>query len=513
LRAFRTRLGAEFTFLSDEAGYLIDWLNIRHHDRYVRTELAFPTAILVDKYAIVRWIYEIQYGNVRMTPEELFEAIERMTLEEQNRELRRARAVSRVVRQVFLMEKSADLAKAIHVMREELQKLGLVFSLCSITIFDEVSDVLKVYRDTAETPEADPVQEIPVSSLPVLEDLVAAWRDNRVFHRNIDHREGKAIRSVLSVPFTHGTVILGGAEPNQFSEDDSRTLEEFAEAISVGYKRFLDFHELERRNRELQETQLQLIQSEKLASLGQLVAGVAHELNTPMGAINSNAQVAESALHKIREALDAGPLSAPSARKQFADMVANLEELNAVNRVACRRIIRIVDSLRSFARLDEAEWKRADLKDGLEDTLSIVQHELGDRIHVVKSYGELPEVPCYPKQLNQAFISLLMNAVQAIDGEGEVHIETSRTSDHAVIKISDTGRGIPSEQLGRIFDPGFTTRGVGVGTGLGLSICYRIIENHRGKMEVESEVGKGSTFTVEIPLHAAAPQPRLSHSH
>ncbi len=199
--------------------------------------------------------------------------------------------------------------------------------------------------------------------------------------------------------------------------------------------------------------------------------------------------------------------SSEPARARIEKSLAHLEEMNAVNRVACRRIIRIVDNLRSFARLDEAEWKRADLKKALEDTLEIVRPEFGDRIEVVRSYGDLPDVPCYPKQLNQVFLSLLMNASQAIDGEGEVRIETSRLADRAVIKISDSGHGIPSDQIERIFDPGFTTRGVGVGTGLGLSISYRIIENHNGRIHVESQVGEGSVFTIEIPLHADPPQP------
>jgi len=473
--------------------------------------LAFPTAILVDKYGIVRWIYEMPYGNTRMTPQDLFEAIERMTLEEQNRELLRARAVSQVVRQVFLMERSADLANAIRVMRHELQGLGLTFTLCSITIFDEAADTLRIYRDTPE-PTAFANGDLSLSSLPGFQELVAAWRDRRVFYANPSHERPETVRSILSVPFTHGTVILGGAEPDAFSQDDVRALQEFAEAISVGYKRFLDFQELDRRHRELQETQLQLIQSEKMASLGQLVAGIAHELNTPMGALNSNSQVAEHALERLRQAVQGDELASGSVRRQIVEMLAHLEELNTVNREACRRVIRIVDGLRSFARLDEAEWKTADLRTALEDTLEIIRPEFGDRIRIVKSYGDLPPIPCYPKQLNQAFLSLLLNAAQAIDGEGEVRIETSRFEDRAVVKITDTGRGIRADQIGRIFDPGFTTRGVGVGTGLGLSICYRIIENHRGRLDVASEVGKGSTFTIEIPLRADAPQPRPDRS-
>jgi hypothetical protein len=148
--ALRRHLGAEFIFLSDQDGELLDRLNIRHKNGYRKRDIAFPTAILADKNRIVRWVYEMEYGNVRMTPEELFEAIERMTLEEQNRELLRGRAVSQVVKQVFLMAKSADLAPVIQLMGKELKGLGFRFSFCGITIFDEDASVSRTYSTTAD---------------------------------------------------------------------------------------------------------------------------------------------------------------------------------------------------------------------------------------------------------------------------------------------------------------------------------------------------------------------------
>jgi len=145
-----------------------------------------------------------------------------------------------------------------------------------------------------------------------------------------------------------------------------------------------------------------------------------------------------------------------------------------------------------------------DLHEGIEDTLVLVHHELKGRIQVHKRYGSIPRVTCYPSQLNQVFLNLLINASQAISGTGDITIETALHAKQVHISVHDTGSGIPKQNLSRIFDPGFTTKGVGVGTGLGLSICYQIIKAHRGEIEVDSEVGRGTTFTVIIPTNLRA---------
>ena len=529
--ALRNRLSARFVFLSDQEGQLLDQLNIRHINGYRGKDIALPTAILVDKDGIVRWVYEMAYGNVRMIPKDLFEAIERMTLEEQNRTLLRSRAVSKVVKQVFLMEKSADLGSVIQLMQKELQGLAFRFSFCGITIFDEEASLSRTYgatsgdslpgtedRDRSE-PVLLPHLELPLSGHADLEQVVSAWRKGDISYLNVESVEesylyelgsstlaGKSqiklpIRCVLHVPFAHGALVLGGTNPDQFAADDIRTLTEFAEAISVGYQRFLDFQELDRRNRELQETQLQLVQSEKMASLGELVAGIVHEFNTPLGVIKSSTQSATNAVEAIRGSLDSLGSSEENQKRRLGNILGQLETLTKVNGEASQRMIQIVDSLRSFARLDEAEWKLADPHRGLEDTLTLIQHKLGNRIQVTREYGNLPAIPCYPRQLNQVFMTLLSNAVEAIEGDGEITIRTYLEDDQANIQLTDTGRGIPQEILGRIFDPGFTTRGVGVGTGLGLSICYQIMQMHQGRIEVTSRVGQGSTFTVTLPKH------------
>jgi signal transduction histidine kinase len=216
-----------------------------------------------------------------------------------------------------------------------------------------------------------------------------------------------------------------------------------------------------------------------------------------MGAIKSNAEITAAAVAKCHSLLsDLGN----GGRNEIAELVGQLETLNQVNRGAAERVIKIIDSLRSFARLDEAEWKVVDLHQGLDDTLALIQPRFGDRIRIRKSYGSVPEVSCYPKKMNQVFMTLLVNAEQAIKDDGDIAIETAAEGEWALIRISDTGVGIPPEHIQRIFDPGFTTKGVGVGTGLGLPICYQIIEEHQGSIEVVSQLGKGSTFTIKIPI-------------
>jgi signal transduction histidine kinase len=188
----------------------------------------------------------------------------------------------------------------------------------------------------------------------------------------------------------------------------------------------------------------------------------------------------------------------------YPDLKATLDIIDDSNKVitsGTERVTNIVRRLRSFARLDEAELKTVDIHEGLEDTLTLMHHSIKHDIVVRKNYGEIPPLACYPGQLNQVFLNILVNARQAITGKGEITITTFRQDDKAVIKITDTGAGISKDQLSKIFDPGFTTKGVGVGTGLGLAICYNIVQNHKGELTVESELKKGSTFTVILPLN------------
>ena len=264
-------------------------------------------------------------------------------------------------------------------------------------------------------------------------------------------------------------------------------------------KKFLD--ELAEANRHLIQAQAQLVQSEKMASLGMLVAGIAHEINTPIGAIHSMHDTMKRALEKLKETLQ------KEFAKQFAENrnlyapVKIIEDATKVIDSGSERVTNIVRRLRSFARLDEAEIKTADIHEGIEDTLTLIYHDIKHSIRVIKNYGDFPAISCFPGRLNQVFLNLLINAKQAIEGKGEITITTYHRDNKGYIEFKDSGKGIAKEHLQRIFDPGFTTKGVGVGTGLGLSIVYQIMRDHRGEIKVESEPGKGATFTVILPMN------------
>jgi two-component system NtrC family sensor kinase len=255
--------------------------------------------------------------------------------------------------------------------------------------------------------------------------------------------------------------------------------------------------------RELRDKQAQLVHLEKMAELGSLVAGVAHEINTPLGALHSNIDTLVRTFAKIRAKL-CGPDVHEDVREDpdLVRLLDAVDDLNSVNHTASKRIVAIVDTLRKFARMEESERKNTDLHEGIESTLTLVHHQLKNRINVIKNYGDIPPVKCYPDNLNQVFLNLLVNAAQAIEGKGTITITTGlRDSGDAVfVEVSDDGPGIEPENLSRIFDPGFTTKGAGEGTGLGLSIVNQIIKDHSGRVEVESDAGKGTTFRVVLPL-------------
>ena len=270
--------------------------------------------------------------------------------------------------------------------------------------------------------------------------------------------------------------------------------------------------ELEAVQQKLERAEAALVRSEKMASLGNLVAGVAHEINTPVGSIHANSDLMVRALEKLRKILDTAPepvaqegqdgQDGQDVQGELTRILDALENVGRVNQTACQRIVSIVRSLKSFARLEEPECRRADIHEEIDSALTLVHHELKTRIEVERDYGELPDIDCFPGPLNQVFMNLLVNAAQAIEGKGRIRITTRAEDDRVRIAFTDSGSGIRPENLDKVFEPGFTTKVVGDGTGLGLAICYKIIHAHHGDIKVESELGKGATFTITLPVRA-----------
>jgi two-component system NtrC family sensor kinase len=288
--------------------------------------------------------------------------------------------------------------------------------------------------------------------------------------------------------------------------------------------------ELARLNSELQDSQArleevhaQLAQSEKMASIGQLAAGVAHEINNPVGYVNSNVTSLQSYLDGLFRLIEAyetaegalagDPLTLNDIRalKKEVNLDFLKQDVGALMdecREGLSRVKEIVLDLKDFAHSGNGDFEPADLLKGLESTLNIVHNELKYKAEVVKEYGELPPVECVPGQLNQVFMNLLVNAAHAIEEHGTITVRTGTEGDEVWVEVADTGKGIPPENRARLFDPFFTTKPVGQGTGLGLSLTYGIISRHGGRIDVDSEVGQGSTFRVTVPIrHKPEPAP------
>jgi two-component system, NtrC family, sensor kinase len=270
--------------------------------------------------------------------------------------------------------------------------------------------------------------------------------------------------------------------------------------------------------RKLEEAQNQLLQSEKLAAIGQLAAGVAHEINNPMGFIRSNLsrlnEYADSLLNVIAAYESADPLlqEHPQINEHIAQAKRNadlaflkgdLRNLIDESLEGSDRVRRIVQDLRDFSRANEAEWQQFDIHAGLESTINVVWNEIKYKAELVRDYGEVPLIECIPSRLNQVFMNILVNAAQAIADRGKIVISTRCMDSVVEIAFADTGQGIPADVLPKIFDPFFTTKPVGKGTGLGLSVSYGIIRDHGGKIEVVSKPGVGTTFTIQLPINRA----------
>ena len=272
---------------------------------------------------------------------------------------------------------------------------------------------------------------------------------------------------------------------------------------------------------QLKASQIRLVQSEKMASLGQMVAGVAHEVNTPLGYVKNNVEMIEMFFgntHLLLKDCDSlvDSLLSPevteqelqtrlaglgSLKESLADcQVEDLARLFADTHFGIDRISEIVLNLKNFSRLDRAMADDVDINECLDSALLLARNVLKNKVEVVRQYGQVPRISCMPSQLNQVFLNLLTNAAQAIEERGRILVKSEVDGQWLRITVQDTGKGIPAEVLPKIFDPFFTTKPVGQGTGLGLSISYDIIKQHGGDIRVTSQPGKGARFTIQLPL-------------
>ena len=419
---------------------------------------------------------------------------------ERKREEVRRRARQQVREQVWKMRDANEIDNVLTAIRDGIETLGIPYQNCCINVVIAEAEPIacRCHRMTREggwlAPETGAAAE----------SLVALWRRGEPTYRpdlETDDPFGEraqkgteSIRSAVDVPFSHGTLAVTSTEPDVFSDEHVTILEELARVLSEGFQRSADLADLNQAN-------TQLMQSEKMAALGNLMAGIAHEINTPVGAIHSMHDTLVRAVEKLTETMESEFGEAVKEHKGLQRALKIIEDSKRVIETGTERVTTIVRSLRNFARLDQSELIEVDIHQGIDDSLMLVHHDIKNRVEVVKNYGQLPRLNCYAGRLSQVFLNILNNAQQAIDGPGKIEIATRVEGEEIFVAIADSGSGIEEEHLQRLFEPTFTTKPAGAGTGLGLSITKQIVEEHGGRIVVDSVVGEGTTFTVVLPLN------------
>ncbi len=455
-----------------------------------------------------------------------------------------------------LRETMVDLERARrHERQLRFESEGLLEGLQALTeahdttqVFDHLSRVLRRFVPFEDAfmllaSGADELRPVRATS-PVFEGLV--WHTGQMLRRVLGgnivcvfdigqvpewQQQPAAVRnrvhSVIHAPLRTETrnavLVFVHSQPACFTTDHVRLLERFAplgnQALaSIEYRQRLEAQtrELRAANEALQTTHLQLLQSEKMASIGQLAAGVAHEINNPVGFVLSNlgslAQYVQELLEVLSayEGLEAALLPSVPALTQVHDIKAHVDldylkqdviQLLQESRDGCIRVRNIVQDLKDFSRVGSTEtWQLANVETGLDSTINIGLNEFKHHIEVVKEYGGVPDIECLPSQLNQVFLNLIVNAAQSIERQGRIRVRTSHDGEAIWVEIVDNGRGISPANVSRIFDPFYTTKPVGQGTGLGLSLSYGIVQKHHGRIEVDSEPGRGSRFRIWLPI-------------
>ncbi|MCW8957053.1 MAG: ATP-binding protein [Gammaproteobacteria bacterium] len=337
----------------------------------------------------------------------------------------------------------------------------------------------------------------------------------------------ESINSALIIAILSGDVIKGiiiifnKNKKYNFSEEDLMVAGKFSKEISYFIERNDLLIELNKEKAEqeglvkqIQRTQTQLLQSEKMASIGSLAAGVAHEINNPVGYISSNINSLKNYMSDLLSIIDlyedkekvmpAGDVDSIIKRKNEIELdyiKQDIMELVSESEEGVKRVKQIVQDLKDFSHVDEAEWQWASIHNGINSTLNIVHNETKYTTEIIKQYGDIPDIECIISQLNQVFMNIIVNAAHAIEVKGIINIKTDMPdNDHVRIIFTDTGKGISEDNLKRIFDPFFTTKPIGKGTGLGLPLSFGIIKKHHGTIDVKSTLGTGSIFTIILPI-------------
>ena len=423
------------------------------------------------------------------------------------------------------------LSESLELLRETIQADRLALLNIDHAANAEVSIAASCFSDKTENNEfavsRTVIREVLKDKVAILTQEIDA--DTRFAERTMI--AGHRTRSMMSVPLMDEDniiAILYSETLEQgitFSEDHMRVLATFGDILAskiLNQKLITDSQqkavletelritkskqvELETANRILNEMQAELVQTQKMASLKHLVAGVAHEMNNPLGALQSCVMTIQQASNIIMQAVKNGGLSdIGNSSTKPGKALALIMDSAGTSKDPLGRIASVVKSLKNFALLDQAEVKEVNIHEGIDSTLDLLSNFFKDKIKIIREYGTIPNVNCYARDINQVFMNILTNSIEAIDNTGEIIISTRHDNDNVTIVIKDTGRGIPKEYLSRVFDPGFTTRGVGVGTGLGLAIVHSIIETHQGRIEIESEEGKGTTLKISLPVKLKA---------
>jgi len=408
-------------------------------------------------------------------------------------------------------ERMASETKLSNILDIAPEAIIVINNTQNITVFNKGAEKIFGYQ-------ANEILGKPLNLL-IPDNIVDVHKHNvNSFIDSIDVQKDMGSRKEIFGKHKDGRKFPCGASISKTKQSDewicTVILRDLSEEKEVQAALLKEKHEQEQLIIQLQEAQDQLLQSEKMASIGQLAAGVAHEINNPVGYINSNIGSLKNYINDLMKLLDTyekseSVISDSTAIENIQTIKQDVEidflkedvlDLISESEEGVVRVKKIVQDLKEFSHVGEAEWQWANLHSGLDSTLNIVNNELKYKAEVIREYGNLPDVECIISQLNQVFMNVLVNAAHAIEQKGTITVRSGTENNGVWVEIEDTGKGMDEETKRRIFDPFYTTKPVGKGTGLGMSLSFNIIQKHNGTIEVKSELGKGTCFHIWLPV-------------